>query len=204
MLLIKRLHFFRDEEAKREKTDPRYYTVEDKTRILKAHKRRFSVANLNDCFNASRSTIYRFICKKTITKMICGSQKAITTKQVDSLINITLKSHRRISLCVTKKDDSSVHSYCFLRRWTKKLELLQVSPDIELTLCDGHKKALMDFVREFRSRRASFWRLVFSSDECMLCDESLSAQKKSFVWRQFPAKSCVLGPKDLASIGTLY
>ena len=164
----------------------RYLSEEDRNKIQKAHKLGFSISNLAQCFDVNRSTVYRIIHKKTSTRIASGGRKPSTSKQDDDLIHVTLKKQCRKPLSSIQREDLPQHSYSLLQRRMKKFEMRQVSADVKPALNAQQRQARIDFAREFKSRRASFWRSVFFADECMVCDEPWKAHKKVICGENFP------------------
>lgn len=93
-----------------------------------------------------------------------------------------------------EKDDSPKNSYSLLQRRTKESELQQVTPYIKLSLNE-----LINFVQEFKSRRASLGVSVFIVVKvCSVV--SLGKLTKSHLWKELSKKNCLTGPKSLALI----
>lgn len=63
---LQTLRCFRGNETQHKRAQSsRYLRIKDRAGILSTRKPEFPMANLADCFNVNRTTIYREICRKT-------------------------------------------------------------------------------------------------------------------------------------------
>lgn len=104
-------------------------------------------------------------------------------------------------MCTIKSDNLLNQSYSLLERRMKKFELHQVSFDINPASKEQHKKVRIGFAQEFESSRASLGRSVVSVMN--VCSMMIRGKFiKSHMGKELPRKTCLTGPKSLASIET--
>lgn len=118
-----------------------FFTVEGEARILRACKFGFSMTDLAACFNENEGTIYRIICRRSLTKRLMETRSPSSRK---------MRTVWKIHVC-NKTNDLSNLSKPFLRRRMKKFKLLQVSLDIRQALNKRYRKARASFSQEFKS-----------------------------------------------------